>query len=655
MEKKKGFIRWEAVVPFAVISVLVGVYFTLFFDAHLKRGIELAGYQILGAEVNVDKLRSSFFRASLFVGGIQLTNGEKPTHNLVSIGEVNFSMSWDALLRGKILIELASIEQIQFDSKRKTAGRVKPPDPVSNEPSMLEREGQKLVSEALDTAKEQYGDNILGDIANLMSGGNAQDQVKNLESQMQSKKHLEELQKQFSDKQKMWNEKVKSLPQQKDLNAWSDRFKKIKTKDFATPQELQDSLQQFQTLVREIDTTVKDVEKSGQELSNDLKYFEGQVKELEKLVQTDIKSLEAHFKIPKLDASAMTKALFKRYAGPYVAQFYKYQKMAQKHIPPGLLKKKDNQKEEEDISIQPRAREHGISYEFGRPNSYPFFWMKKARISSKATPGIPSLGNLSGEALNVTSNQVLIGRPTQINFQGDFPELQIAGIDARLTLNHTKRPFKESFSAQVASYPVDKKMLIDSKDVELGFMRAIGSVAMKVNYSDRYLEFSVANAYKQLEYIVSASNKEVDGILKSVMKRIPLWTIDASGSGEFPNLPIELKSNLGGEIARGFERVLREKVEEAKAKIKKMVDEVIAREKAKFEEEVHKNKARIEAEVNKIKESLEKQKAEIDDKIEEAKKEEGKKVQKQLETEIKKHLNSDDQKKLEDLKKKIKF
>jgi len=654
MKEKKGFIRWEAIIPFVIITALIGTYFTLFFDNHLKKGIEFVGYKVLGAEVNVDTIHSSFIRASISIDGIQLTNSEKPTHNLVSIGEIKFDMSWDALLRGKILIEIASIEQIQFDSVRKKEGRVKPPEPISNEPSALEKEGKKLVSDTLDSAKEKYGDNVLGDVANLMSGGSGKDQIKDLESQLQSKKQLSELQKSFADKQKVWNQKLKSLPQQKDLNAWGERFKKIKTKNFATPQELQESLKQFQALVQEINARVKEVDQSGQELNADLKNFDTQMKDLEKLVQSDIKSLEAHFKIPKLDAEAMTKALFQRYAGPYLAQFYKYQKMAHQYLPPGLLNKKDDKKEE-DVTIQPRAREHGISYEFGRPNSYPFFWLKKARISSKATPGVPSLGNLSGEALNITSNQTLIGQPTEINFQGDFPELQISGIDARVTLNHLKRPYKESFSAQVASYPVDKKMLISSKDIELGFAKAIGSTVIKANYSESQLEFSISNAYKQLVYIVSASNKEVDGVLKSVMAGIPLWTINASGSGIIPDLPIELKSNLGKEIARGFEKILQEKIEEAKAKVKKIVDEVINREKAKFEEEINKNKALIESEVTKVKEALAKQKSEIDTKADEAKKEEGKKAQKQIESEIKKRLGPDDQKKLDDLKKKIKF
>jgi uncharacterized protein (TIGR03545 family) len=650
---KKGFIRWEAILPAAIIIGLIAAYFILLLDSHLKKGIEFVGFSALGAEVNVDKVHTSFTKASLLIKNIQLTNGEKPTHNLASIGEIKFDMSWDALLRGKVLIEVASIDQIQFDSIRKTPGKVKPPEPESNEPSVIEKEGQKLANEALEKAKTEYGDNVLGDVANLLSGGKGQDQLKNLESQLKSKARIGEIQKDLAAKQLQWNEKLKALPQQKELNEWSEKFKKVKTKNFATPQELQDSLKQFQALLLEADSKMKNVEKSGQEFSADLKAVDADLKDLEKMVQADIKDLEAHFKIPKLDAQAITKSLFQRYAGPYLSQFNKYQNMAHKYLPPGLLEKKKDDKE--DVQIQPRPRDRGISYEFGKPNSYPFFWLKKAKISSKATPGVPALGNLTGEAINVTSNQALIGAPTEIKFQGDFPELHISGIDAKITMNHITRPYRESFVAKVASFPVDKKMLLSGKDLELGFSKAIGSSVISASYSDKMLDFSISNAYKQLDYIVSASNKDVDGILKSIMNGIPVWTIDASGSGIFPDLPIELKSNLGGEIAQGFEKILQEKIAEARAKVKKIVDEIIAKEKAKLDSEVAKAKAQIDGEVTKIKEMLNKQKSELTNRVEETKKEEGKKVQKQIEAEVQKRLGPDSQKKLDDLKKKIKF
>ena len=40
--KRKGPIRFEAIVPIAIIVGLVAAYFVLFFDMHLRMGIEYA-------------------------------------------------------------------------------------------------------------------------------------------------------------------------------------------------------------------------------------------------------------------------------------------------------------------------------------------------------------------------------------------------------------------------------------------------------------------------------------------------------------------------------------------------------------------------------------------------------------------------------------
>ncbi len=51
--KKKGPIRFEAIIPVLVLSLLTFAYFSYYFDRHLKSLIEYVGTQGNGAEVNV--------------------------------------------------------------------------------------------------------------------------------------------------------------------------------------------------------------------------------------------------------------------------------------------------------------------------------------------------------------------------------------------------------------------------------------------------------------------------------------------------------------------------------------------------------------------------------------------------------------------------
>lgn len=127
--KKQGPIRLEAVVPMLIVVGVTVLYFSLFFDNHLRRGLEYGATQANGAEVNIGKLQTSVFKASMVIGDVQMTDPLQPQHNRVQIGEVRFAMLWDALLRGKVVIDEATIADVQIDTPRKRAGKLLPPPP----------------------------------------------------------------------------------------------------------------------------------------------------------------------------------------------------------------------------------------------------------------------------------------------------------------------------------------------------------------------------------------------------------------------------------------------------------------------------------------------------------------------------------------------
>jgi hypothetical protein len=49
--KAKGPIRFEAIIPVAILSGVTFGYFSLYFDLHMKKGIEYVATMANGAEV----------------------------------------------------------------------------------------------------------------------------------------------------------------------------------------------------------------------------------------------------------------------------------------------------------------------------------------------------------------------------------------------------------------------------------------------------------------------------------------------------------------------------------------------------------------------------------------------------------------------------
>lgn len=650
--KSKSFIRLEAVIPFLIVIGLISAYTILFFDGHLRKSIELGGYYATGAEVNVADLKTSFTKASIVIKGIQLTNPDKPSHNSLEISEVRFGLLWDALLRAKFVVNEMVVEGIAIDTKRKSPGKVKPPEPPKpddGKPSVIEQEANKLKNEALKKAQEQYSKNVLGDLAAILSGGNAEDQLQKLEGSLISKTRAKEIEMAFQEKQKVWNEKIKSLPGAKEAEELGKRLSKVKTKDFKSPEELQTAIREVEVIVKEADLKIKQVRAEGENLGGDINSFEQQIKELEALIKKDISDLEQRFRLPNLDPKAISYSLFQRYVGPYLSKADQYKGLAEKYIPPGLMKSK---KEE---TVQPHPRENGVSYEFGRPNAYPMFWVKKVAVSSKANVELGT-GDLVGEILDITSNQKQINKPTKASFKGSFPGQQINDLQSSVVVDNRGEQSLIKSDLKIGAYAIDAKNLVESDDVNFGFNKATGSLNLQAQLTGlRDLAISSTSQFSNIDYSLTAKNKDIEQVLKEIFAGIPSVDLNVSGQGFLPNFPLSINSNLGSQLVSGIEGQVNKKIAEAKAKIEQFVNEQVTKEKEKIQAEINKVKSQFEAELKKAQDSLTQERSKIESQINQAKKDFENKQKSAVESEIKKAIGPDADKKIEDLKKKLGF
>ncbi|MGE5086639.1 MAG: TIGR03545 family protein, partial [Bacillota bacterium] len=642
-----GIIRWGALIPFLVICLIISIYFHFFFDTHLRRGMEWAGYKALGSEVNIENLETSFFNASIRIQGIELTDSEKPTQDSIKIGDIRFGMLWDALLRVKFVINEAAIEQIEFGVKRKYPGKIAPPPPVSNEPGFLGKVGESVTGQAQKEVDARYGQNVLGDVINMLGGTDPNAQLQKLQESLPSKAMIEKFQKDLQAKQTEWDARLKTLPQGKDIQTLGDRLGKIQYKDFKSPQELSTALQQLDGIRKDADSKYKQIQSVSDDLGKDLTNLQSQYGEIEKQIQIDIKSLEQHFRIPQIDAKALTMAVFNHYLEPYKAKFFRYKALAEKYLPPKYLKKGQAKNEEEEVAIQPHPREKGITYEFGRPNSYPMFWVKKAAISSQA--GLtPNSGNVKGEILDITSNQRLVGRPTIATLSGDFPTMGIFDFLIKLSLDDRNDDSVINYVFKVGSYSIDGKELVQSPEVNIAFNKATGAMSVEGSVIGlKNLSVNFDNKFTKIDYKVSSTNDIADQILKTVFAGIPVITLTAEGKGDLPNVPLSINSNLGPELQKGFEKQIQAKIEEARKKIQAYVDQEIGKQKAQVESQINQFKAQFDGEVKKAQTQLDAQKKQVEAKVDTAKKD--------AENQGRKKLESEGQKALDDLKKKFGF
>lgn len=555
-KKAKGPIRYEAIIPVLVISVITFVYFSYYFDHHLKKLIEYVGTQANGAEVNVDGVRTSFIRGAFDLDRLQVTNAEKPSHNALEIGNVHFGFLWDALLRAKFVVEESSINNIQLMSKRKSPGYVLPPSPAK--PSKMEA----LQAQVINQVKNKYGGNVLGDVIALLEGGDPKEQLEKIRGELKSEARIKAMAAEVNTKKEFWDGKIKELSDTSKLKAIETQIAAVRgEKNFLKQAE---GVKKLSDLLKDVQKQAKEIEKSSKQLQSEVKTLATYPKEVEKLVKEDVDSLKNRFQIPKIDFKDMAMHLFAGEFADKIAKARKYQALADQYLP---------EKKNKEVVIPPK-RSDGKSYQFPVTTGYPLFWLKKAAISSKGTADSYS-GNVSGTLTDVTTHPKQIGRPVILDLRGDFPASQIMGVKAVLTADFTRDIGRQSALIQVNSFGVPEKMFVNDKNLKFGFLNANGSSTINASLEGENVTMSWVSALTQPKFLVETKNKIAHEILSKVVNNIPVINLDGRATGTFANLNMDIKSNLGTELSQGFTREIGLKLTEAQNKLTAMVDEKI--------------------------------------------------------------------------------
>lgn len=621
-KKKKGPIRFEAIIPITIIFALMFAYFKFFFDSHLKMGMEFGGTYANGAEVNVGSLSTSFLNASLDIQNIQVTNKEKPSENIIQIGGIQFKATWAGLLRGKVIIPLASIKDIMVNTARKRPGRVLPPK-KSSEDSM-----ESVKGSALAVTEKALDGSIFGDIAQVAQGTDYKDKLKEMEGNLKSSQFIKKMEVELKAKEALWKERIEKLPKKEEFKAIEERVKALKI-DGKDPVAALKAIGEIDKIYKEVDSKVKTVKESKDSLSSDINQYKNLYSDIKKMVDEDIKDLEAKMGLPSLDPKDLAMRVFGRQFGKEIQRVEKYMRVAREYMPPP---KKDRAKTE----ITPRERQEGKNYKFPKTNYYPKFWIAKANVNSKATANGFS-GTIGGEIIDITDDPKSLGRPLQLKLTGEFPNSNIFGVIIHGIIDHTTENPKESGQIKVGAFPLKDIKLSDSKDVTFGFAEATGSSELNIALQNENVDIKFNAGFDKIKYLIEAQKPKAKEILTGVAAGLGALTVNGSATGTWKNMDLDVGSNIGERLQAALKMEFDKQVSELKKKLRDEVNKKIDGEKEKlmgkvkeFEDKFGVSLKSQDDAIASLKQKLEEEKTKAKGKKDEKLKEEGKKLLKGL-------------------------
>ncbi|OFZ20465.1 MAG: hypothetical protein A2X94_10645 [Bdellovibrionales bacterium GWB1_55_8] len=596
VKKKKGIVRFEAIVPFAIVCALIVLYFVLFFDLHLRKGIEWAGSYLNGAEVNVGSLKTSFINASVRIGKIEVTDKDKPEQNKVEIGNIGFELLWDALLRGKAVVNLAEIQNIQVETPRKSPGRVYP---------------SESRSKGLEIIRSQISGTVLGDVARMLDGFDPKKALGEI-GKLKSAMHIEQLKADLDRKEKTWTSALAGIPGQAEFSGLQQKLNSIQIGATKNPAEIQNQISQINGLLSEIDEKSKAIQSQAGSLSSDVNSFAGAVGGIDQVMKQDIQDLEKRIQLPKLDARSIASDLFGGKVVSQVAQVERYVTMARETMPV----KKAQAATAKPVS-PPRGK--GKIYQFGKPNSYPLFWLRKGEISSRLENTALG-GNVSGQLLDLSSSQPQLGKPMQLHLNGDFPKRGFMGIQLSAILDHTGEIPVDTLKFSAASFPIEQRQLSSSDEVQFAIAKAIGSATLEGVLKGDGVQLRIDTGFREVDYLISAKSKLLENTLKSVAREIPAISVQASLDGTWDKLGMSLQSNLASALEKGFAGQLQSRVAEARQQISGMVNAKVAQQRAELDRRYQENRRKITSQIDEKRKKADALRAQAMAKLDDAKK-----------------------------------
>ena len=134
-EKKDPFFRKSGVIFAVVLLVIAAAAELLMADWAFKKAVVAGLESAVGAEVNIADADLSILGGEVRLAGIQVTDPDKPTHNMIYIDKLYGDLGTSDLLTKQVVINKVEVSVAQTDVPRESPGKVyqRPAEPIPEE------------------------------------------------------------------------------------------------------------------------------------------------------------------------------------------------------------------------------------------------------------------------------------------------------------------------------------------------------------------------------------------------------------------------------------------------------------------------------------------------------------------------------------------
>lgn len=442
------FIRWPGLLAFVLITGLIAGGTVLFAGKAVEKGIEIAGTQMVGAKVDVNKVSLSLSPLGFSIYRLQVTDPEQPMVNAFDVAEVDFHMDTMELLRLKTVITDMQIKGLQVNTPRKTSGAI------------LRAEAKPEQAAETDAEEEKGGLPALNevDVAAIFQ-----------REELASLEHINRLKVDLGQAREQWKSALAGMPNDEKINSYSQRISEVsfdRTGNTAEDlKQLEAARKTLKKLRAEIKGDMDHVSETRKELLLVNKTISSSAREAKTMAGQDVSRLREKYSLSPEGLGNISGLLF----GEKVQLLLQDALVWYGKLMPIYRRFESSGVEEEDTRPERFA---GRDIRFPEQRPMPDFLVRKAGVSMD----LP-VGKITGEIRNLTSDQSVLGHPLTFNLfskeMHDVQDIEITG-----TFNHVDEANSRDNIRVVASH-ISLKELDVLKDDQFPLQMAAAKVNLE--------------------------------------------------------------------------------------------------------------------------------------------------------------------------------
>ncbi|MFO7768941.1 MAG: hypothetical protein R6W82_08325, partial [bacterium] len=598
----KKIFRWKALIPLALLFILLTAGWILFLDTVVEWGIEEAGTQIVGARVELDSADVTLTRGRLYLAGLQVTDPAAPMSNLFEAAEITTDLRVWPLLRKKVIVDTAAVRGLRFGTPREVSGA-------------LEREGTMAGEPVRRMAS--WTDRIEVPPFSLRGIGEAAVDVEGLTADsLETVRRARTIAAEADSVQEMLLDRIRSVNPRAEIDSARAFLERLEGATFRSL-GLEGTRQAITTgrdLVRRVAAKRERAQGLVQEVQQSYQRLEGRVGSLDEARQADYAYARSLVDVPSLSAPDIGPALFGAMAREQLAPVLKWVGLAEQYMPPGL-----------DPRRRPgpdRVRMSGEDVTFpARGAELPRMLVDFAEVTFQLGEG-EQIEDYGARLRGLTSEPAVYGRPLRLDAFGEAGRRStvIAAV-----LDHIDSPVRDSLDVRLEGIPTSPvplsglggRMVMGRADTRLFLAREGDRMDVRISWDAPGVRWERPQGTPGLQEARQGSAEWAEAFVWETLEGVDRVRLQLRLHGTLEDPALEVDSNVARQLSASLQDRLGGEVRRAQQQIRARVDEVVGTYRQQALDRVEEVRSRTVQRVEEARSELERLQEQVDDRIEE--------------------------------------